>query len=73
MLLKDVSAHHQRVRSVTFKDTCRLNVDSNKQAIYKILCYYLMLLRSYRAESRGKLGGVASLLVEHVKSEGESR
>jgi hypothetical protein len=32
-----------------------------------------MLLRSYRAESRGKLGGVASLLVEHVKSEGESR
>jgi hypothetical protein len=34
-LVKDVSERHQRVLSVTFKDTRGLHVDSNKLAIYR--------------------------------------
>ena len=64
-LLKDVSAHHQRVQSVTSKDTRGLNVDSDRLAIYKIIYYHLMLLWSYRVESRVGFSGVGRGLVEH--------
>jgi hypothetical protein len=48
-LLKDVSAHHQRVASVTFKDIRGPNAQVYRLALDKILFYHLMLLWSYRA------------------------
>jgi hypothetical protein len=43
-LLKDVSAHYQRVASVTFKDIRGPNAQVYRLALDKILFYYLMLL-----------------------------
>jgi abortive infection bacteriophage resistance protein len=65
-LLKDVSAHHQRVASVTFKDIRGPNAQVYRLALDKILFYYLMLLWNYLAESRVDFGGVGRGLVEHV-------